>query len=68
MPIPSEYHVFRKGVKPMWEDEYNAKGGKLSIRVKKEYSNRLWEDLVRKIFQFPVFKINYTHAALLLYT
>lgn len=47
--IHSECHMFRKGVKPMWEDPYNARGGKWSIRIKKQYSSHLWENLVRRV-------------------
>ncbi|KAK0413352.1 hypothetical protein QR680_006752 [Steinernema hermaphroditum] len=29
----SDYYVFRKGIKPMWEDDNNAKGGRWLISV-----------------------------------
>ncbi|KAL0482892.1 translation initiation factor 4E [Acrasis kona] len=56
MPLPSDYHLFRKGIKPMWEDENNLKGGKWMIRLKKEYTPRLWEDLLLAVVgdQFDV--------------
>ena len=28
LPLNSTYHIFRDGIKPMWEDPANAKGGK----------------------------------------
>ncbi|KAJ3274501.1 Eukaryotic translation initiation factor 4E type 2 [Terramyces sp. JEL0728] len=28
IPASSNYHLFKEGVKPMWEDKENAKGGK----------------------------------------
>jgi hypothetical protein len=44
--VPSDFHLFRKGIKPMWEDEENLNGGKWMVRCKKDFSTRLWEDLV----------------------
>ena len=38
--------VFRKGIKPLWEDEANKKGGKFGIRVKKGISSHCWEALL----------------------
>lgn len=28
LPLKSDYHLFKNGIKPEWEDEKNAKGGK----------------------------------------
>ena len=42
-----DYHVFREGIKPMWEDESNVNGGKWIVRLKKGVAARYWEDLVR---------------------
>lgn len=42
LPFTSEYQIFRKGVKPMWEDPVNVSGGKWVFRFKrpfKTYSN-----------------------------
>jgi len=44
---PCDYHLFRKGVKPMWEDKENVNGGSFVIKI--PHSNkvsRYWEDLV----------------------
>lgn len=30
----SNYHIFKTGVKPMWEDPHNAKGGKWILQLK----------------------------------
>ena len=30
----------------MWEDEYNKKGGKLSIKLNKGYTTIIWEELI----------------------
>jgi len=33
LPINSTYHIFRKGIKPMWEDPKNVKGGKWVMQM-----------------------------------
>lgn len=38
--------LFREGVKPLWEDEANRAGGKLTFKVRKGGSNQIWEALV----------------------
>ena len=43
--VNSDIHLFRNGVKPVWEDPINATGGKWIIRLKKGLINRLWEHL-----------------------
>lgn len=35
-PLNSNLHFFRTGIKPMWEDEANIKGGKWVIEISKE--------------------------------
>lgn len=49
LPSVSDYHVFKKGVRPVWEDEENKKGGKWIVRLKKGVSDRFWEDLLLAI-------------------
>lgn len=46
LPNSCEYFVFKSGIKPMWEDPANEKGGKWVIRVKKVASPRCWENVV----------------------
>jgi translation initiation factor 4E len=46
LPINSDSHLFRRGVKPLWEDPSNALGGKWMIRLRKGLASRLWEHLV----------------------
>lgn len=41
----TDYYLFQEGVQPMWEDEGNKKGGRLTIRVAKSASPRAFEDL-----------------------
>ena len=49
LPAVSDYHVFKKGIRPVWEDEENKKGGKWIVRLKKGVSDRYWEDLLLAI-------------------
>lgn len=46
LPLVSDYHIFRKGIRPVWEDEENKKGGKWIMRLKKGVADRYWEDLL----------------------
>lgn len=46
LPPVSDYHLFKKGVRPVWEDNENRKGGKWIVRLKKGISDRYWEDLI----------------------
>ncbi len=47
LPNNSNYQMFRAGIKPAWEDERNAHGGKWALRLRKSLSTRVWEHLVR---------------------
>ncbi len=46
IPTGYDYHMFREGTKPMWEDPINRSGGKWLIRLKKGVIQILWERLV----------------------
>ncbi|KAL2887817.1 Eukaryotic translation initiation factor 4E type2 [Ceratocystis lukuohia] len=46
LPQVSEYHFFKWGIRPIWEDEENKKGGKWVVRLKKGVADRYWEDLL----------------------
>ena len=46
LPTVSDYHIFKKGVRPVWEDEENKRGGKWILRLKKGVCDRYWEDLL----------------------
>lgn len=48
-PTVCDYHVFREGIRPMWEDEANVNGGKWIVRLKKGLAARYWEDIVRAL-------------------
>lgn len=38
-------HLFKKGVKPLWEDPRNLKGGAWTFRVPKELAPEFWKHL-----------------------
>ncbi|RCI17132.1 hypothetical protein L249_2104, partial [Ophiocordyceps polyrhachis-furcata BCC 54312] len=46
LPVVSDYHLFKKDIRPIWEDDVNRKGGKWVVRMKKGVADRYWEDLV----------------------
>ncbi|KAI8055331.1 translation initiation factor eIF 4e-like domain-containing protein [Syncephalis plumigaleata] len=56
LPNISDYHMFRKGVRPVWEDEANVQGGKWICRLKKGLASRYWEQLIMAVIseQFNV--------------
>ncbi|XP_069483510.1 eukaryotic translation initiation factor 4E type 2-like isoform X1 [Ambystoma mexicanum] len=42
----SDFHLFKEGIKPMWEDEANKNGGKWIIRLPKGLASRFWENII----------------------
>uniref|UniRef100_A0A3B4YCM2 Eukaryotic translation initiation factor 4E family member 2 related sequence 1 n=1 Tax=Seriola lalandi dorsalis TaxID=1841481 RepID=A0A3B4YCM2_SERLL len=42
----SDFHLFKEGIKPMWEDESNRNGGKWIIRLRKGLASRFWENII----------------------
>ena len=55
-PNMCDYHLFRQGIKPMWEDQANVNGGKWIVRLKKGLAARYWENVLLAILgaAFPV--------------
>ena len=43
---PIEFQLFKEGIAPMWEDEKNKNGGKIALKLRKDYSNLVWEELI----------------------
>ena len=41
-----EIQLFKENIKPMWEDELNKNGGKLSLKLNKGYTTIIWEELI----------------------
>jgi translation initiation factor 4E len=46
LPNTTDYHLFKEGIKPIWEDAANRRGGKWMVRVKKGLSSHFWEELL----------------------
>lgn len=46
LPAVSDYHFFKDGIRPVWEDEENKRGGKWIMRLKKGVADRYWENLL----------------------
>jgi len=44
----ANYHLFKKGIKPMWEDDANKNGGKWVITIKgdKDLLDKIWDEVV----------------------
>lgn len=52
----ADIHLFKDGIRPLWEDDANKNGGKWIVRLKKGLANRCWENLILAILgeQFMV--------------
>lgn len=46
LPTTTDYHFFRDGIKPTWEDASNARGGKWIVRLPKGLASRYWEEVI----------------------
>ena len=44
-PVGTDYHIFKRGIIPMWEDNNNKDGGKLSVLLTWKYANLIWEEV-----------------------
>ena len=44
-----EFQMFKESIKPMWEDEDNKNGGKLTLRLNKQYTTIIWEEIILAI-------------------
>lgn len=55
LPTTTDYHFFREGIKPTWEDPNNAQGGKWIVRLRKGLASRYWEEVILALLgqQFP---------------
>ncbi|KAJ1985418.1 hypothetical protein H4R34_000072 [Dimargaris verticillata] len=56
LPTITDYHLFKQGVRPIWEDDVNVNGGKWIVRLKKGIASRYWENLILAVIgdQFDV--------------
>ena len=41
-----EFMMFKEPIKPMWEDESNKNGGKISIKLRKQFTTIIWEEMI----------------------
>lgn len=46
LAIRDSLHMFKKGVKPLWEDPRNARGGCWTFRVPKNSGFELWKEVL----------------------
>ena len=49
LPSGCDYSLFKDGIKPMWEDEANKKGGEWRIEIKQhttENLQKIWERVI----------------------
>ncbi|KAK7205101.1 translation initiation factor eIF 4e-like domain-containing protein [Myxozyma melibiosi] len=49
LPYTSEYHIFKTGVRPIWEDPMNVHGGKWLLKLRKGMGTAAWESLLLAI-------------------
>ncbi|KAL1302396.1 hypothetical protein AAFC00_002797 [Neodothiora populina] len=45
LPLRDSVHLFHRGVKPVWEDARNARGGAWTFRVPKEKAQEFWKQI-----------------------
>ena len=41
-----EFQLFKVPIKPMWEDEGNKNGGRLTLKLRKHYTTIIWEEII----------------------
>ena len=41
-----EFMMFKEPIVPMWEDENNKNGGKISIKLRKQFTTIIWEEMI----------------------
>eukprot|EP00033_Pygsuia_biforma_P000140 GCRY01000176.1.p1 GENE.GCRY01000176.1~~GCRY01000176.1.p1 ORF type:complete len:219 (-),score=27.58 GCRY01000176.1:111-767(-) len=48
IPVNANFHFFKKGIKPMWEDDANRQGGKwiVSFKNQAKFVDECWEYLL----------------------
>lgn len=45
LPLRDSVHLFKRGVKPIWEDPRNATGGAWTFRVPKQLAPEFWKEV-----------------------
>ncbi|KAH6655246.1 translation initiation factor eIF 4e-like domain-containing protein [Truncatella angustata] len=46
VPLMTDYHIFKEGIRPIWEDKENKDGGKWVLRLKKGVADRYWDEIL----------------------
>lgn len=46
LKMKDSVHFFKRGVKPVWEDPRNVKGGAWTFRVPKDKSEQTWKEFL----------------------
>jgi translation initiation factor 4E len=46
LPTHTDIHLFKHNIIPVWEDIHHQFGGKITIRIKKQYASLCFENLV----------------------
>ena len=46
LPYGTNLRLFKSGIKPLWEDPANEKGGKWTIKAPKKYTQDMWSKLL----------------------
>ena len=41
-----EFQMFKEPIKPLWEDENNKNGGRISIKLRKGFTTIIWEEII----------------------
>ena len=44
--IGIEIDLFKNEIKPVWEEEVNKNGGKIALKLNKNYTSIIWEELI----------------------
>ena len=51
LPLRDSIHLFHKGVKPVWEDTRNIRGGSWTFRVPKDKAVEFWKEICMMAMQ-----------------
>ena len=46
LKIATDLHVFKEGIKPLWEHDANKNGGRWLVHLRKGLANRCWENIL----------------------
>lgn len=58
----ADIHMFKAGIRPLWEDDANKNGGKWIVRLKKGLATRFISFFIYYLFFFPNFPRFYSNS------